>query len=219
MHEAVRIVSDVNLVIYTGLAVLMIRSWAERRDRPTLWAAVAFGSLAALLLLDRAVPKHPHGALVVPQDTDTAIPTGRASAGALAAQVLATASVLAFLLALSPPALVRAYWRRAEQRRIQAAIAQLMGAPTQAEIVDLILPRIAEFVGARAVTMRDDEGAVIGRYGLDPGTLKGIEAVSVRMTSGELLIWTTPYTPFFGADDLAGARTVGELTLLALDRA
>src|SRR5947209_4725200 len=73
MHEAVRIVSDVNLVIYTGLAVLMIRSWEERRDRPTLWAAVAFGSLAALLLLDRAVPKHPHGALVVLQDTDIAI--------------------------------------------------------------------------------------------------------------------------------------------------
>jgi signal transduction histidine kinase len=46
-----------------------------------------------------------------------------------------------------------------------------------------------------------------------------IEAVSVPMTSGELLIWTTPYTPFFGADDLAAARAVGELTLLALDRA
>src|SRR5882724_3902595 len=73
MHEAVRIVSDVNLVIYTGLAVLMIRSWAQRRDRPTLWAAVAFGSLAALLLIGLGVPRHPHGALVLLQDTDIAI--------------------------------------------------------------------------------------------------------------------------------------------------
>src|SRR5207253_7905647 len=45
------------------------------------------------------------------------------------------------------------------------------------------------------------------------------DLVSVDMTSGELLIWTTPYTPFFGADDLGAARTVGEMTLLALDRA
>ncbi|MDX6514893.1 MAG: hypothetical protein QOH73_559, partial [Gaiellaceae bacterium] len=148
-----------------------------------------------------------------------AVPGSAASGAALAGQLLSAASVVAFLLALSPPTAVRAYWRRSEQRRVQAAIAQLMGATTHAEILDLILPRIAEFVGARAVTLRDAAGETLGSYGLEADGSGGGGATSVPMTSGELLIWTTPYTPFFGADDLAAARTVGELTLLALDRA
>ena len=101
---------------------------------------------------------------------------------------------------------------------MQDAIAKLMGATSQQEILDLILPAICEFVGARAVSLRDADGTILGTHG-DPQTHGSIEAVSVPMTTGELLIWTTPYTPFFGADDLAAARAVGELTLLALDRA
>ena len=102
---------------------------------------------------------------------------------------------------------------------MQAAIAQLMGSTTQEQIVDLILPRMAEFVGARAVTLLDAEGAELGSFGARDGDDGPLESLSVPLTAGEVRVWTTPYTPFFGADDIAGVRTVGVLTLLALDRA
>src|SRR4051812_47660534 len=329
MHDAVRIVSDLNVAIYTALALLMVRAWIARRDEPTLWATLAFGSLGLLVLLGLVSPKEPHGFVDVRlQDIDigflvvfpyllyrfamafgrvrgryerfiglltlglvaatfaigrfpatgeaqpwwfpiylvwfllhwTLLSTlvsvrlwrggrgqpnlarrrvralalasglltlaifsltfaGQNSPAKLATQLLGVASVVAFLLALTPPVSLRAYWRRAEQRRVQAAIAQLMGATTQEQILDLILPRMAEFVGARAISLRDATGRELGAFGV-PGTDGGpLETITVPLTAGEIDIWTTPYTPFFGVDDLAGARTVGELTLLALDRA
>src|SRR4051794_2825381 len=328
MRELVRIFSDVNTVVFVGLALLMVRTWLARRDAATFWAALAFGSLGALVLVGAGAPKDPHGAFEVARQrldicflvlfpyllyrfamafgqrrgryerwvalltasllvATFVIPSfpaagehrplwfqvylvwflvhwsvlsvivslrlwrggrdqphlarrrvralsmasalltiaifgvafsGGASAAALSVQVVGAASAFAFLLALSPPLPVRAAWRRQEQRRVQDAITKLMGATSQQEILDLILPAICEFVGARAVSLRDADGTVLGTHG-DPQTDGSIEAISVPMTSGELLIWTTPYTPFFGADDLAAARAVGELTLLALDRA
>jgi signal transduction histidine kinase len=329
MREAVRIVSDANTVVFVVLALLTVRAWTARRDEPTLWAALAFGSLGAMILVGLGAPKIPHGrleierqrldicflvvfpyllyrfamafgqrrgrferwiglltvALVVatfaaprfPAAGDPrplwfqvylvwfllhwsllsvlvslrlwrggrgqphlgrrrvralavasalltiaifglAFTTKSYSGLALAVQLLGAASAAAFLLALSPPLAVRTLWRRPEQRRVQEAIAQLMGAPTQREIVDLILPRIAEFVGARAITLRDADGTVLGSTG-ERERSGSVAPLAVPMTSGELLIWTTPYAPFFSADDLAAARTVGELTLLALDRA
>src|SRR3954469_4978397 len=329
MRELVRIFSDVNSVVFIGLALLMVRTWLERRDRPTLWAALAFGSLGLLVLIGLFAPQHPRGAaelalqhlviaffvafpyllyrfamafgqrrgryegllgvltgslivatfaaprfpeageprpwwlqiyllwFLIPWTALSAIVSVRlwrggkgqpalarrrvrtlALASALltvaifgvafandqsspaefVAQLVGAASAIAFLLALSPPVAVRAVWRRQEQRRVQEAIAQLMGAASQQEILDLILPAISGFVGARAVSLRDGDGEVLGTYG-DPDVGAALEAISVPMTSGELQIWTTPYTPFFGADDLTAARAVGELTLLALDRA
>src|SRR4051812_5612661 len=329
MRELVRIFSDVNTVVYIGLALLMVRSWLARRDRPTLWAALAFGSLGLLVTIGLVAPKHPRGAaelalqhvviaffvafpyllyrfamafgqrrgkyerflglltaglivatfsaprfpeageprpwwlqiyllwflvhwtalsaivsvrlwrggkdqpalarrrvrtlalasaLLTAAFFGVAFASAQFSPAEFAAQVVGAASAISFLLALSPPVAVRATWRRREQRRVQDSIAQLMGASSQQEIVDLILPAISGFVGARAVSLRDGDGVVLGTYG-DPDADGAIEAISVPMTSGELLIWTTPYTPFFGADDLAAARAVGELTLLALDRA
>src|SRR5205814_1731358 len=123
------------------------------------------------------------------------------------------------ILALTPPVAVRSYWRRAEQRRVQAAIAQLMGSTTKEQIVDLILPRMAQFVGARAVTLVDADGVELGSFGAREGGDAPLASLSVPLTAGEVRVWTTPYTPFFGVDDIAGVRAVGELTLLALDRA
>jgi signal transduction histidine kinase len=94
-----------------------------------------------------------------------------------------------------------------------------MGSTTQEQIVDLILPRMAEFVGARAVTLFGAEGAELGSFGERDGDEGPLESLSVPLTAREVRVWTTPYTPFFGVDDVAGVRTVGELTLLALDRA
>ena len=51
MHSAVQVLRYVNLVAYVALGAVTCVLWLRRRDRPTRWAAIAFGSLGALELL------------------------------------------------------------------------------------------------------------------------------------------------------------------------
>jgi two-component system sensor histidine kinase MtrB len=44
------------------------------------------------------------------------------------------------------------------------------------------------------------------------------EIVDLEVPGGSLVVWTSPYAPFFGDDELAVLRTLGALTGLALDR-
>jgi signal transduction histidine kinase len=142
--------------------------------------------------------------------------TDEQSALAAAGGLLGTVSAVAFLLGLSPPDFLRYTWRRPEQRRIQEAIGSLMTlATTQEEIAARVLEPAAAIVGAEAIAIRNEEGRVVGQYGLPP---LDIEPIVVAMYGGSLLVWTTPYAPYFGGEELAMLRTLGSLTGLALDR-
>ncbi len=139
------------------------------------------------------------------------------SAADLVGTLLTTLAALAFLLGLAPPTVLRVAWRRPEQARLQAAVADLLRAETAEEVVEDVLPPMAEIVGAHAVELRDDDGNVLGRYGEHNGRDRRI--ATVPFPSGEISVWTSPYAPFFGADELAVLRTLAALTALALDRA
>jgi signal transduction histidine kinase len=143
------------------------------------------------------------------------------SGWSLAAGAIAFASAIFFWFGLAPPGVVRYLWRRPEQRRLQAAIQDLMRIATnEREIVERVLAPMAEIVGARAVSIRDAGGRELGRHersgnrGADNGT-----AIEVPMTNGSVIVTTSRYAPFFGVDELALVRTLGALTGLALDRA
>lgn len=139
------------------------------------------------------------------------------SVGSLASTLLSSVSALTFLVGLAPPAIVRSAWRRAETVRLRGAISELMGATTREEVVGQVLPPMAEIVGAQAVELRSVEGEVLGSYGDladDAGRI-----VVVDSPAGEVKLWTSTYTPFFGAEELALVRTLAALTALALDRA
>jgi hypothetical protein len=58
LHNAVQVLHYVNLVAYVALGVVTFLFWLARRDRPTMWAAIAFGLLGALELLS-LIPNHP----------------------------------------------------------------------------------------------------------------------------------------------------------------
>jgi signal transduction histidine kinase len=133
----------------------------------------------------------------------------------LVSQLLATASAAAFLLGLAPPAMLRLAWRRPENERIQRAIAELMSATTSQDVVARVLPSMASVVGARAVELRDEHGAVVGAHGTpSPGSRR----IDLDTPAGAVSAWTSPYAPFFGNDELAVLRTVAALTSVALDR-
>jgi hypothetical protein len=154
----------------------------------------------------------------------------KGSPGALLVALLALLSAVAFVLGLAPPRILRMVWRRPEAERLQDAIARLMTATSEEEVAREVLPPMARIVGARAVALRRDDERVIGAHGasaemlaaLDgagerPRSLDG-EIVEVDVPEGSLLVWMSPYAPYFGADELELVRTLGVLTGLALDR-
>jgi two-component system, OmpR family, sensor histidine kinase MtrB len=70
-------------------------------------------------------------------------------------------------------------------------------------------------------------GRVIATHGIEPERgerLPGWDephehVVRIEIPTGELVVWTTPYAPYFGTEELRLLRTLGALTGLALDRA
>ncbi len=141
-----------------------------------------------------------------------------------AVTVLAALSALAFLLGLAPPPILRLMWRRPEQQRLQDAIASLMGASTEEQVAAQVAAPMADIVGARGVALLDPAGGVIGAYGASDEMLDrrsvgdAQEIVELGAPFGKLVVWTSPFAPYFGGEELRLLRTLGALTGLAFDR-
>ncbi|HVA32369.1 MAG TPA: HAMP domain-containing sensor histidine kinase [Gaiellaceae bacterium] len=158
--------------------------------------------------------------------------TTRNSPLTLGTGVLGLLSAAAFLLGFAPPTLVRMWWRTPEQIRVQQAIASLLSfAESQEEVAARVLEPAAAIVGARAIAIRNAEGKLvaawnvpedawtsISRGGTTPTLWDDAEIVDLEVPGGSLVVWTSPYAPFFGGEELAALRTLGALTGLALDR-
>ena len=133
-----------------------------------------------------------------------------------------------FLLGLAPPQLVRVAWRRPELDRLQAAIRDLITlATTPEEVAARVVGPTADIVGAQAVAVRDGDGRVLAtqnvgpetRADLDAGlTPEGRDIVTVEGQGASLVVWSSPYAPYFGADELQLLTTLAALTGIALDR-
>lgn len=159
-----------------------------------------------------------------------ALGADEASAAVLATNLFATMSAVAFVLGLSPPAVLRTVWRRPEQRRLQNAVGDLMRATTESEVVERVLPPTAAIVGASAIALFTDDGRLVGTHGFDEASEADIEArgfaalgdsaLRIEAASGAAFgVRVSPYAPFFGTDELALVRTLVALTELARDRA
>jgi hypothetical protein len=206
------------LVHWTILAVLVsVRFFRAGRRQPSVtrrriqMLSFAAAAITLALVIAAAAP-------------------GDDSPAALVVAVLAFMSAVAFVLGLAPPRLLRLIWRRDEGDRLQDAVTRLMSATSEEEVAREVLPPVARIVGARAVALRTRDGRVIGAHGASEEMLAAAESsserplaldgeiVEVDVPEGSLLVWTSPYAPFFGADELELVRTLGVLTGLALDR-
>jgi signal transduction histidine kinase len=193
------------LVHWTVLSIAVVwRLWAAGRRQPSVsrrrmrMLALATGSITVALFFAAAS-----------EDPDSLV--------ALVSSLLAFLSGIAFFLGLAPPALVRASWRRGEQRRLQEGIQSLMGlATSREEIAQGVLEPMAGIVGAHALAIQDGDGNTIAFYERDGE--EDSEEVDLDFPGGSLTVWTSPYAPFFGADELALLRTLAALTGVALDR-
>ena len=144
----------------------------------------------------------------------TTVATNQSHAGALIVQVIGFVAIVAFYLGVEPPQIVRAYWRTPEQQRMQEAMRDLVTlATTRAEIAERIAAPAAALVGARGISICDDVGVELARFG-EPQD-GGVEIAQPGVT---FVAWTSPYAPFFGEEELRVLETVAALTATALDR-
>ena len=138
----------------------------------------------------------------------------------LLVNVLAGLSAVGFILGVAPPVILRLLWRRPEVARSQRAIEGLMRAETPDEVTAGVLPAMVALVGARAVELRDASGRIVGSYRpREAGGEDEVEVLDLGLPEGSLSVWTSKHAPFFGEEELAILRTLGSLTVLALDRA
>jgi signal transduction histidine kinase len=141
-------------------------------------------------------------------------------------QLIALVSGVAFLLGLDPPQVLRAYWRLPEQQRVQEAIRGLMTLATnRSEVAQRVLGPAAALVGARRAAIFDSEGTLFATLGVSPelarglfSTTGGVNVVRIEQSGAVLLVWTSPYAPFFGEDELRALYTMAAMTGVALDR-
>jgi signal transduction histidine kinase len=141
----------------------------------------------------------------------------------LTSGLLTLASALTFFVGFAPPLFLREIWRRPERSVLREGIDELVRfAPTPAEITARVLPRMARVVGARGVGLLDEKGAVLGTHGVEPIAVEEVEdepeVVRLPLPSGSVVIWTNPYAPFFGEEEFALLRSLGSMTMLALER-
>jgi signal transduction histidine kinase len=202
------------LVHWTLLSsVVTVRLWRAGRDQP----AVARIRMRLLSFAAAALTVAIIG---------TAFATDTSSFGAAAAQGLAVLAAVAFLLGLDPPQIVRAYWRLPEQLRLQEAIRGLMTlAMTRAEVAERVLGPAAALVGARRAAIFDADGTLHATLGVSPDLARALAdrpapdgVVRVAQPGAVMLVWTSPYAPFFGEDELRSLESMAALTGVALDR-
>ena len=207
------------LVHWTVLTlVVSVRLWRAGRGQPSVarrrmrLLSAASAAITVALLVGAASPDD-------------------GSVASLAANLLATVSALAFLVGLAPPAPLRLLWRTPETRRVQQAVTELMTAQSEREVAGRVLEPVASIVGANAAALLDADGRILGTHGTSIEDVAAVletgrgsadersEVYRLDFPAGSLLVWRSPYAPFFGEHELALLGTLGSLTDLALDRA
>ena len=59
MRQAVELVGILNLVLFAAIAVVCVRQWSTERAPTALWAALAFVTLAAVIVVGKLLPDEP----------------------------------------------------------------------------------------------------------------------------------------------------------------
>ncbi len=127
--------------------------------------------------------------------------------------------VLLFLLGFWPPRLLRAVWRRSAEQDLWKGLTKVVAAARQEEAAAEVLSHAVEVVGARGAALVDAEGEVVAASGETPTLAPpGPLPLEFALTSGSLLVWASPYTPFFGQDELDLLASLGVLADLAMNR-
>ena len=148
--------------------------------------------------------------------------------------LLVLAVVLLFFVGFAPPRALRKSWRDPEEEMLRRSVDDLLTAESPEAVLSSVLPQMAAMVGAEAVALTDESGAVVGSHGVSPELEAELDAapaqgvgliarpratvIDLPATSGTVIVWTTPYAPFFGSAEFELLRSLGTFAQLALER-
>lgn len=162
----------------------------------------------------------------------TAVQLGDASpATELAAYLFAWVSAIAFGLGFHPPRALRLLWRQEEQQQLAWATSELLAAESSYEITRSLLRPTVRIIGASGAAIVGSDGRVVAHHGdvpdpvapadQAPGSATGSrpEIIPLIGGNGDLYVWTSTYTPFFGPEELGLLRSMATVAGLAIQRA
>jgi len=187
------------------LLIVSMRLWRAGRSEASVarrrmeMLAVAATAITAALLLSAAGGD---------EDSPQALVTG----------LLVALSAVAFMLGFAPPNGLRLLWRRPEQQQMQLAIGELMSATSEQDVAERVLPSMARMVGARGIALDGVDGSRIAEHGSVDQASSG-EVRRLEFPFGTLVVRTSTFAPFFGAEERKLLNSLGSLMSLALDRA
>ena len=208
------------LVVWTGLSVLVaVRLWVSGRGqasvvrrRMRLLGSASVGVSVAIL------------AAGTTRDLSSQWPS-------LVVQGLVVASTGMFWAGLTPPRFLLASWRRPDEAHLDQAVQSLVAATSREEITGVLLPHMVRVVGAGGAALLDNEQRVLAASGdvhlpeasggvsrQENAATASRHRVDFDLRSGRLSLWVSPYTPFFGQDQLHRVRSLASLIDLAWER-
>lgn len=192
------------LLQWTMLSLLVaVRLWRAGLGQPTVvryrmrLLAVAAIALALVLVLAGLAPEDPSPLFE------------------LVSGLLTLGSALLFFFGFAPPKALRKAWREPEEGLLRRSVDELLLAAEPEEVTRIVLPRMANIVGARGVALLGAEGQVLGMYGVEPGTPGGAR---FDLGQGAVIAWTGPYAPLFAQEEFELLRALGGFALLAWQR-
>lgn len=156
----------------------------------------------------------------------------------IATHVLPIVAAGLFLVGFAPPTWLRLVWRHREVVALRAAEVELMGAITAEEVGEAIVPHVARLLGGRGALLVDRTGQVLASSGIPAGEVRGLAdalaglpalpglvsevhpgLLSLRLDGGAIGVQASPYTPYFGNEEVAMLRGLGSFTDMAMGRA
>jgi signal transduction histidine kinase len=192
------------LVQWTLLSLFVaFRLWRAGHGQPTVvryrmrLLAVGAIALAVVLVLAGAASSNPSALFEV------------------VSGLLTLASALLFFVGFAPPNALRKAWRDPEERLLRRSVDELLVAAEPEDVTRIVLPQMANIVGARGVALLDADDEVLGAYGVEPDTPGGAR---FDLGEGTVVAWIGPYAPLFAQEEFELLRALGGFALLAWQR-
>jgi signal transduction histidine kinase len=192
------------LVQWTLLSLFVaVRLWWAGKAQPTVvryrMRLLALGAiaLAVVLILAGLAPSNPSPEFE------------------LISALLTLGSSLLFFVGFAPPKALRKTWREPEEALLRRSVDELLVAAEPEDVTRIVLPQMADIVGARGVALLDADNQVLGVHGVEPDTPGGVR---FDLGQGAVVAWIDPYAPLFAQEEFELLRALGGFALLAWQR-
>ena len=150
-------------------------------------------------------------------------------------QLLALGAAPLLLVGFAPPEFLRALWRKEEVAAAKVTERALMAAATPEEVARTILPQARKLLGATEAVLETEDGRVIARDRYVDPEIKSVplpsskrpiipnatwdgSILTISLQSLRLKIVASPFTPFFGREEVEQLENLAALADLALSR-